>query len=90
MVKHLPGQDTRLDNAGCARLCPVHCRITPYGIKAAPAAPLARRKRRALPWRPAHRTPGHAARLARSVQLIRRVGRKGPVPRPHFAVGLSS
>jgi hypothetical protein len=28
-------------------------------IKAAPAAPLARRQRRALPWRPARRTPGH-------------------------------
>jgi hypothetical protein len=27
-------------------------------IKAAPAAPLARRQRRALPWRPARRTPG--------------------------------
>ena len=28
-------------------------------IKAAPSAPLARRQRRALPWRPARRTPGH-------------------------------
>ncbi len=26
------------------------CRVEPYWIKAAPAAPLARRKRRALPW----------------------------------------
>jgi hypothetical protein len=55
MSKHLPGQDTRLDNAGCARLnlpcqastgtghrlCPVHCRIRPYWIK----VPLARRQR---------------------------------------------
>jgi hypothetical protein len=29
-------------------------------IKAAPAAPLARRQRRPQPWRPARRTPGHA------------------------------
>ena len=32
------------------RFCPLHCRIQPYLIKAAPAAPLARRQRRALPW----------------------------------------
>jgi hypothetical protein len=29
----------------------LHCRIERYGIKAAPAAPLARRQRRAQPWR---------------------------------------
>ena len=34
------------------------------GIKAAPAAPLARRQRRALPWA-ARRTPGHTATFAR-------------------------
>jgi len=35
--------------------------LSRIGIKAAPhAAPLARRQRRALPWRPARRTPGHA------------------------------
>jgi hypothetical protein len=34
------------------------CRIKPYLIKGAPAAPLARRQRRALPWKPARRTPG--------------------------------
>jgi hypothetical protein len=59
-VKHLPGQDMRLDNAGCARLCPVHCRIRPYWIKAAPhAAPLARRQRpgSALAARPPHTGP---------------------------------
>src|SRR5436190_21495886 len=37
----------------------LRCRIMPYWIKAAPAAPLARRQRRALPWkaRPAHAGP---------------------------------
>jgi hypothetical protein len=30
-------------------VCPLHCRIKPYWIKAAPAAPLARRQRRAQP-----------------------------------------
>jgi hypothetical protein len=43
--------------------CPLHCRIKPYMIKAAPTAPLARRQRPGLSlWRPARRTPGHSHR----------------------------
>jgi hypothetical protein len=46
----------------------IGCRVEPYWIKAAPlrAAPLARRQRRALPWRPARRTPGHTPARSRS------------------------
>ena len=46
------------------------------GIKAAPAAPLARRQRRALPWRPARRTLGRMlAGVADEVGLQRDAGR---------------
>jgi hypothetical protein len=39
---------------------PLHCRIEPFiGSRRRLAALLARRQRRALPWRPARRTPGH-------------------------------
>jgi hypothetical protein len=51
-------------------------RVLPQRFKAAPAAPLARRQRRALPLgRPARRTPGHACWLRRSARLTRYAGR---------------
>ena len=55
-----------------ALVCPLRCRIQPYLIKAAPAAPLARRQRRPLALGgPARRTPGHALAARRSRQLTR-------------------
>jgi hypothetical protein len=45
-----------------ARVRAIRCRIELNKIKAAPAAPLARRQRRAQPWEARPRTPGHAPR----------------------------
>ena len=61
-VSHLVGLQCQA-STGTGHLQPrLRCRIEPYLIKAAPAAPQARRQPRAQPFpRPARRTPGHTA-----------------------------
>ena len=60
---------TRRDHPASDTTRPTYSRVAESGRNGSRrrlAAPLARRQRRALPWRPARRTPGHTRRHARS------------------------